>query len=255
MKVLLNRKDTIKLLILAELMIRKNCNQREIAEKLRLTPQAISEYFKELVAEGLIRVVQKGYYEATDRGIDWLTKHLFDLHMFSEDLLKKIFSHSLIAIAIGEIKAGDKVYYWFENGLIYCKVNSNANGIALTSANDGEELLIKPIEGFKPPTRGKIIIIKVPDIGEGGSRKIDINWLKDLIKKYHMVVAVGVEALVCCKKAGVEPIFFGGREACIEAAHHGCDVVVVCTESLLDDLLRKIMNENLKFEVIQSRQL
>ena len=251
MKVLLNRRDTIKLLILSELVIRKNCNQRDIAEKLQLTPQAVSEYFKELIAEGLVKVIQKGYYEATDRGIDWLTKNLFDLHMFSEDLLKKIYSHSLIAIAIGEVRAGDKVYYWFENGLIYCKVSNNANGIALISASDGEELLIKPIEGFKPPKRGKIIIIKVPDIGEGGSRKIDINKLKNLIKKYPVVVAIGVEALVCCKKAGVEPIFFGGKEACIEAAHHGCDVVVVCTESLLDDLLRKIINENLKFEILK----
>jgi len=251
MKVLLNRRDTIKLLILSELVIRKSCNQRDIAEKLHLTPQAVSEYFKELIAEGLVRVIQKGYYEATDRGIDWLTKNLFDLHMFSEDLLKKIYSHSLIAIAIGEVKAGDKVYYWFENGLIYCKVSNNANGIALISANDGEELLIKPIEGFKPPTRGKIIIIKVPDISEGGSRRVDINKLKDLVKKYRIVVAIGVEALVCCKKAGVNPIFFGGKEACIEAAHHGCNVIVVCTESLLDDLLRKIMNENLKFEILQ----
>lgn len=251
MKVLLSRKDTIKLLILSELITNRECNQRDIATKLKLTPQAISEYFRELISDGFIKTIYKGYYEVTDRGIDWLTKNLFDLHLFSEDLLKKIYSRSLIAIAIGDIKEGDGVSYWFKNGLIYCSSNGKPNAIALTSAKDGEEVLIKPTEEFKPPERGKVFILKVPDVCEGGSRKVNIETIKETIDKNPeaVVVALGVEALVACRKVGVEPIFFGAREVCVESAHHGCDVIVVCTESLIDDMLRRLIEENIAFEI------
>ncbi len=249
MKVLLSRRDTIRLLILAELITNKNCNQRDIAVRLNLTPQAISEYFKELVAEGFVRTVQKGYYEVTDRGVDWLIKNLFDLHVFSEDLLRRIYSRSLIAIAVGDVEKGDKVTYWFDRGLIYCSKNGRANSVALTSARDGEEVLIKPMEEFKPPKRGKVTVFKVPDVCEGGSRSANLKKLESVVKKADVVVALGVEALIACRKIGVEPVFFGAREVCVESAHHGCNVVVVCTESLIDDMLRRLIDENITFDV------
>ena len=96
MKVLLSRKDTVKLLILSELAINKECNQRDIAKKLKLTPQAISEHFKELISEDYVKVIHKGYYELTDKGIDWLTKNLLDLHLYSEELVRKLYSSCLL---------------------------------------------------------------------------------------------------------------------------------------------------------------
>jgi putative transcriptional regulator len=63
------------------------------------------------------------------------------------------------------------------------------------------------------------------------------------------VVALGVEALIACRKIGIEPVFFGAREVCVESAHHGCNVAVVCTESLINDLLRRLIEENITFEV------
>ena len=249
MRVLLSRRDTIRLLILAELITNKNINQREIANRLNLTPQAISEYFKELTSEGLVRVIQKGFYEITEKGIDWLVKNLFDLHLFSEDLLKRIYSYSLVAIAVGEIRKGDEVRYWFDKGLIYCTKDENPNSIALTTAEDGEEVLIKPREEFRPPEKGRVTVFKVPDVCQGGSRAVDLKILREFVAKADVIVALGVEALISCRKVGVEPVFFGAKEACVESAHHGCNVVVVCTESLIDDMLRRLIDEDIPFEV------
>ena len=249
MRVLLSRRDTIRLLILAELITNRNINQREIANRLNLTPQAISEYFKELTSEGLVRVIQKGFYEITEKGIDWLVKNLFDLHLFSEDLLKRIYSYSLVAIAVGNVRKGDEVRYWFDRGLVYCTKDGNPNSIALTSAKDGEEVLIKPKEEFKPPEKGKVTVFKVPDVCEGGSRAVDLESLKGFIANADVIVALGVEALISCRKIGVEPVFFGAKEVCVESAHHGCNVVVVCTESLIDDMLRRLIDEDIPFEV------
>ncbi|WP_202319718.1 DUF7839 domain-containing protein [Archaeoglobus neptunius] len=251
MNVLLSRKDTIRFLILSELMVNPECNQRDIARKLNLTPQAISEHFKEMVGEGLINVIHKGYYEVTKKGEEWMSRNLIDLHVFSEELLKKIYSKTVVAIAKGKIKENDRVRYWFGDGYIFAEKSSNGNGTALTSAEDGEDILIKPTGSFEPPEKGEIIVVKVPDVAEGGSRRLNLNEFRELVRSRpkSIVVAIGIEALVACRKIRVEPIFFGAKEVCIEAAHQGSGVIVACTEGRINDLLRSLIDENLEFEI------
>lgn len=251
MNVLLSRRDTIRLLILAELMVNRECNQRDIARKLKLTPQAISEHFKELINDRYIEVIHKGYYEVTKKGEEWMSKNLFDLHLFSEELLKKIYSKSIVAISKGKIEKGDTIKYWFSSGFVFAEKSDDGNGVAITSADDGEDVLIKPTGSFEPPAKGEIIIVKVPDVAEGGSRRVDLEKFKQLVKSRptSIVVAIGIESLITCRKIRVEPIFFGAKDVCIEAAHHGSDVIAVCTETMIDDLLRSLLEESLKFEV------
>lgn len=253
MNVLLSRKDTIRFLILSELMVNPECNQRDIAKKLNLTPQAISEHFKEMVSEGLINVVHKGYYEVTRKGEEWMSRNLVDLHLFSEELLKKIYSKTVVAIARGRIKDGDMVRYWFGDGYIFAEKSSKGNGTALTSAEDGEDLLIKPTGSFEPPEKGEIIVVKIPDVAEGGSRKVNLEAFRELVKSRpkSIVVAIGIEALVSCRKIRIEPIFFGAKDVCIEAAHHGSGVIVACTEGRINDLLRSLIDEGLEFEITE----
>ncbi len=249
--ILINKKDVTRLLILSELLLNPECNQRDIAKKLELTPQAISEHFKELIAENFVRVVHRGYYEVTEKGEEWLSKNLLDLHVFSEELLKKVYSKSIVTIARGSVNEGDKVKYWFEDGFIFAKKDSKGNGIALTSAEDGEDLLIKPTGIFEPPLKGEIVIVKIPSVGEGGSRSINLEKFRELVKSRSrsIVVALGIEALIACRKIKVEPIFFGAKEVCIEAAHHGCGVIAACVEDRINDLLRSLIEERLKFEI------
>lgn len=249
--ILINKKDLTRLLILSELLMNPECNQRDIAKKLDLTPQAISEHFKELVAENLIRVVHRGYYELTKKGEEWLSKNLLDIHVFTEELLKNVYSKSIVTIAVGSVKEGETVKYWFEDGFIFAKSDLKGNGVALTSANDGEDLLIKPTGIFEPPQKGEIIIVKVPSVGEGGSRKLNLKMFEELVrsKRKNIVVAMGVEALIACRKIKVEPIFFGAKDVCIEASHHGCGVIVACAENRINDLLRSLIEEGLKFEI------
>ncbi len=249
--ILINRKDVTRLLILSELLLNPECNQRDIAKKLDLTPQAISEHFKELVAENLIKVIHRGYYELTEKGEEWLSKNLLDLHVFSEELLKKVYSKSLVTIARGSVNEGDVVKYWFEDGFIFAKKETEGNGIALTSAEDGEDLLIKPTGVFEAPQKGEIVVVKIPAVGEGGSRKVNLEKFRELVRSRSrsIVVAMGVEALIACRKINIEPIFFGAKEVCIEAAHHGCGVIAACSEDRINDLLRSLIEERLKFEI------
>ena len=253
MKVLLSRKDTVKLLILSELMKNPECNQRDIARKLNITPQAVSEHFKELISEEYVRVLHKGFYEVTEKGREWLNQNLLDLHLFTEELLSKIYSSSIVAIAKGSISEGSEVEYWFEDGYIFAREVGSGNGVAMISAKDGEDVLVKPTGMFNPPGKGEILIFRVPMVERGGSRNTDIDSLRKLIKekRRHIVVALGIEALVSCRKAGVEPIFFGAKNVCVEAAHHGSGVIAVVTETLSEDLIRTLVDEGLNFDVVE----
>ena len=256
MKVLLSRKETVKLLILSELVKNPECNQRDIAKKLQITPQAVSEHFKELISENLVRVIHKGYYEVTDKGKEWINKNLIDLHLFVENVLDTVFSSSLVAIAHGKIEKESEVEYWFQDGYIFAREMEGGNGFALTSAEDGEDVLIKPSGMFKPPKKGEVLIFRVPIVQRGGSRAVDIQALKNVVRENerYIVIALGIEALVACRKAGVEPIFFGGKNVCVEAAHHGSGVIAVVTETLVEDLIRTLVDEGLRFEVVEAFQ-
>jgi len=252
MRVLLSRKDTVKFLILTELTRKKDCSQRDIARKLGITPQAVSEHFKELIADGFVKAIHRGYYEVTEKGKEWLRKNIFDLHAFAEDLIREIYSEQVVAIAVGKINEGDSVRFWMEDGYTYAKKDENGNGVAMISAEDGEDVLVKPISGFEmPKEKGEIIVVKVPDIAEGGSRKVDIGKLRELIwsRPKSIVVSIGIEALVASRKAGVEPIFFGGKAVSVEAAHMGSGVIILCTEKMLNDLLRTLIDEELSFDI------
>jgi len=235
----MKRRDTVKMLILSLLL--DGLNQREISKRLNLTPQAISEYFKELSSEGFVEG-----YELTDKGLKWLVEKMYEVHTWSEDILKRVFSAKVVAVALGNVRRGDKVRYWFEGGIIYCKVDRDYNAVALTDGRD-EEVLIKPIS-FKPPEKGRVTIYQVPDVALGGSKSIDINKLKKLAKN-KFVVALGVEALVACKKAKLNAVFFGSKYSCIEAAYHGCDVLAVCTQSLVKDLIHILIDEELNYSI------
>ncbi len=239
MDALIRRKDTVKMLILTLLL--DGLNQREIAKRLNLTPQAISEYFKELNAEGFVEG-----YEVTDKGLKWLTEKIYEIHTWSEEILKRVFSVNVVAIAVGRVSKGEKVRYWFENGLIYCKVDENYNAIALTDGTN-EDVLIKPVS-FKPPRKGKVTILPVPDVVYGGSKSVDLEKLKKLAEN-RFVVALGVEALIACKKAGLNAVFFGSKCGCVEAVHHGCDVLAVCTQSLLRDLTQTLISEEIEYSI------
>ncbi|ADB58882.1 DUF7839 domain-containing protein [Archaeoglobus profundus] len=241
MEALTKRKDTVKLLILSLLL--NGLNQREIARRLGLTPQAISEYFKELSSEGFVK-----NYEITEKGLRWLIERIYEIHVWSENILKNLYSEKVVAIAVGRVRKGDKVRYWFDTGLIYCKVSEDYNAVALTDG-ENEEILIKPI-AFKPPERGKVTVFVVPDVTLGGSKAVDVQKISELAEN-KVVVALGVEALVACRKASLNPVFFGAKCCCVEAVHHGCDVLVVCAQSLLNDLIQTLIDEGIEYKILK----
>jgi putative transcriptional regulator len=88
------------------------------------------------------------------------------------------------------------------------KKSVGAKGIAVTGAKAGEDVGVSHTEGLVSLKKGKIMVLEVPTVQKGGSRKIDIPRLKALVKARQQVGAIGMEALASLRKAGIEPATF-----------------------------------------------
>jgi|Deesub1362A_J573_1020465.scaffolds.fasta_scaffold00191_7 putative transcriptional regulator len=255
MELLRNRKSVMWFLILSELLFHvPSPNQKEIANKLHVTPQAISEYFKELVEEGFIAVRSRGEYEVTKYGIDWVSKQAHTLFRFSEELLRKVLDKTsfIVAVAGEDVREGDLVSLHVRHGLVFAfKSETQSQGTAVTTAREGEEIVIKPTTFTFSISKGTVNIIKVPNAIEGGSKNVNIERLKKIINENResIVAAIGIEALISVRKTGIEPIFFGSKEVVIESAHHGVPSILVCVESEILSVIKKLEEEDIFFTI------
>jgi len=64
--------------------------QQEIAGKLGVTPQAVSEYIRDLVEEGMVSAQGRGRYEVTREGIEWVVNHAEVLETYARHIRRDI---------------------------------------------------------------------------------------------------------------------------------------------------------------------
>jgi len=68
-----SKREITRLQILVEIAEHQPAiRQQEVAQKLRITPQAVSEYIRELVEEGVVAAHGRGHYSVTRSGIEWI---------------------------------------------------------------------------------------------------------------------------------------------------------------------------------------
>ncbi len=258
-QVLRNKNLLTKFQILVEIAAKQpNIQQRDIARRLNITPQAISEYIKELIKEGSVTSEGRSRYKVTTEGVNWVIKALRELRSYSSFAVKAVANISVsAAVADCNLSQGQAVGLKMKDGLLFATntMGEGARGIAVSDAQDGEDVGISEIEGIVGLEIGKITILKVPDIQGGGSKSIDLTRLKKEISNRGLVGATGIEALVALRQIGAEPdCFYGVKEAVVEAAYTGLSPVVVCVDSQTSDLLQRLEEENIDYELIELRK-
>ena len=82
--ILRSKRESTRFQILVEIAEHQpSIRQQEIAGKLGVTPQAISEYTREMVDEGLVTAHGRGRYEVTKSGIEWVLRHAEALESYA----------------------------------------------------------------------------------------------------------------------------------------------------------------------------
>ncbi len=229
--------------------------QKEIADKIGVTPQAVSEYIKELAAEGFINSEGRARYRITKKGVEWVLENASEMKQYARFVMEDIISHvsTWTAIAEEDLQKGDSVYLKMHEGLLYVSNNDvkNATGITISDAKCGEDVGVTNLHGMIDLENANITICKIPRIGRGGSRNVDLERLRTLAASKPYIAVIGAESVVALKRIGVSPnVMFGAKESVIEAAFHGLSSLVVSIDEEVPSLLSRLEKDNLEYELV-----
>lgn len=236
-----------------------NIQQKDIAPRLGITSQAVSEYIRELIKDGWLSSQGRSRYKVTKEGVDWILQMSRQLHSYAWFVSKAVADISTTtAIADSDLSAGQPASLYMNDGLLFASNairGKGAKGITVTEAKKGQDVGIRNIEGVIKLQPAKVMIGKIPNVQDGGSGSTDLARLKREVKEARLVAALGTEALVALRQIGVKPDYVHGvREAAIEAAYCGLSFLVVCSADKVSILVPRLEEENMDYEIVDLRQ-
>ncbi len=236
-----------------------NIQQKAIAPRLGITSQAVSEHIKELMKDGWLSSEGRSRYKVTKEGVDWILQMSRQLHSYAWFVSKVVADISTTtAIADNDLSAGQPASLYIKDGLLFASRvirGKGAKGITVTKAKKGQDVGIRNIEGVIKLEPARVMIGKVPNVQDGGSRSTDLARLKREVKEARLVGALGTECLVALSQIGAKPDYIHGvREAAIEAAYCGLSTLVVCSEDKVPIMVQRLEEENLDYQTMDLRE-
>ena len=126
---------------------------------------------------------------------------------------------------------------------------NEARGTALVDAAPGEDLGLKDLRGKVKLKQGKILIIKLPSIRNGGSRAVDIAKIRSFYDEFKpdRVGVMGAVGRAVLNKLGLKAdIEFGISRATAIAASRGLNVFVLVVGRMVNRMVEEIDNVNMK---------
>jgi putative transcriptional regulator len=245
-----------KFQILLEIMRNQpHIKQKDISDKIGITIQAISKYFKKLTKEGLLEAgSERADYHLTPKAVTKLREDVHALENYITEVKHDLkIEHAWPAIATQPVKTGQEVGLIMKEGVMYTTapdgIETEAKGIALADAKAGEDLGLKELRGKVKIKQGKILIVKLPSIRKGGSRAVDLAKLKafhDEFKPDRVGVMGAVGRAVLTKLGLKADIEFGISRSAAIAASRGLNVFVLVVGRMVNRMIQEIDQINMK---------
>jgi cobalt/nickel transport system ATP-binding protein len=158
------------------------------------------------------------------------------------------------AISGCEIKAGDRVSLKVEDGMIVAgKGEGRVTGIAMFDGDIGEDIAVKEVVGNIEQMTGKITVIRVPGVIEGGSRAVNIDKVRDILdkNKSKRIGAMGTSAKALMNKLGIKcDLEFDVIQSAMLAALRGLNVVVFASGGMAQRVLEKAREKKLNCQCV-----
>lgn len=238
-------KRNTELLILIELVRAPSVKLREIAENLGVTVQAVSQYIMAMKKEGLLRE-QGGAVRATRKGMQIAQEHFMELKQEIDGILRRIaVIDNCVAIAGKRLVKGQKVGLIMEDGMLlaYPGRHSSSTGVAMESADEGDDVLVGQLEGIVDLELGKLLVLEAPDETEGGSKAAGISRVREKIEGFSpglLVAGDPTGAALLMKASGEMFTIHAPVESAMSALAKGVDVVFCGTRESVDRLLQEV---------------
>ena len=257
--VLRNKNLTTKFQILVEIADKgSEIQQREIATRLNITPQAVSDYIGQLVKEDMLVIKGRSNFRVTNKGIDCIIKSLRDLNDYNLFAQRAVNNISVCAaIAEEDLTKDQRVGLKMKDGLLYAvsDISSGATGITTSKAKSGEDIGISNIRGIVPMEVGKITIVKIPSIDKGGSTGVNYDALNGYISKSDVIATSGLEAFAALSKTEANFYRFGAVDVAIESAKCGLSPLIVCSENETSTILTRLEQESIRYDLFDAENL
>lgn len=234
-------------------------SQREVADAIGVTSQAVSDYLKDLIDQGYVEKHGRGRYEVTKEGVDWLLTRTDELREFvghvSEDVIEEVEVDT--ALATTAIDEGSTVSLAMGDGVLRATAGDagSATAIAVTDAAAGEDVGVTDFTGVLDYDLGTVTVFSVPQVQDGGSTTLDPETVADAAADHDLVATAGTEALAATRAADVDPdIRFGTATAVREAATKGLNVCLIAVADQLSAHTGELRDGNVSYEVVDAAE-
>ena len=236
--------------------------QKDLAEKLDITIQAVSENIKTLIELGYITSKDgRSPYKITQSGIDKVKKDAISLRKYSDSVLETMNHYKTIwpAIAKEDLKKDDIVGLYMDDGVLYAhKKEENATGIVLEDAEENMDVALTKLTGIIDMNVGEVTVINVPTIKDGGSKASDLELIKNVYEKgtnsgeeIDKIAVAGTVSRAIVKKLGWSiDIEYAAPQATANAARKGLNVLAICVGDMSKAFTRELENEKIKYNII-----
>ncbi|KYH26997.1 MarR family protein [Halalkalicoccus paucihalophilus] len=256
--VLRSKRDATRYQILVEIAERQPAvSQQEIADAIGITAQAVSDYLRGLVEEGFVEKGGRGRYEVSKEGVDWLIGRTDELRTFTAHVAEDVIGQVEIetALATDAIEDGRTVSLSMADGVLRATPGEAgaATAVAITGADEGQDVGITDVEGVLDYELGRVTIVSLPRVHEGGSSVADSEPLREYAAAHDLVATAGTEAVAAARAAGLDPeIRFGTPDAIREAATKGLDVLLLATEDRLAAHTEALREGTVGYEMVEA---
>jgi len=255
LSVLRHQREATRYRILVEIAERQPAvSQREVADAIGVTTQAVSDYVGDLVEEGFVRKGGRGRYRVTKEGVDWLISRTDELRAFTEHVAAEVVGEVDVeaAIAVDRIEEGQTVGLSMRDGVLHAAAGDGggSTGRAVTDADPGEAVGVTDFDGLLDYEPGTVTVLQIPSITTGG--RLDPAVVRDYIDDDDRVAVAGTEALALVRGAGVAPdLRFGTPVAVQEAAARGLSILLVAVDGEVSTHTDRLREQGLAYDVVE----
>ncbi|KZX11819.1 DUF7839 domain-containing protein [Methanobrevibacter curvatus] len=268
MKIFKKRGEMTHFQILGEISKQEpHLRQKNIAERLGITVQAVSENIKFLIDNDYISSQDgRSPYKITQKGLVKVKKDALSLKKYADDVLNIMNYYKSVwpAISKDKFKKGDKVGLVLEDGVLYAtKEKQSAMAVVLSDSNINDDVALSSLNGTVDLELGQVVIVSLPNIQQGGSKMADLDLIKEIYntglnkwgidKKFDKVGIMGTISRAVALKLNIPiDIQFATASSAVSASKKGLNVFVLAVGNMTKGITKELEHENIKYNIVDA---